>query len=162
MNPETGTTSAKRSRWRALLTPWRREEGQAAFELVLILPLFFMFILLLVDMGILMYDYVSISNATREGARYAAVNCDGDCTAAEVQTRAAERSSGILNPADADDLAAITVSWPLGTDRGDSVSVRIQHDYDFLFFPFSFPVASCADMRLEQQDRTAPTGGSGC
>ena len=152
----------RRLRWRALLAPWRRDEGQAAFELILIAPLFFLFILLLVDTGVLMYGYVSVSNAAREGARYGAVNCDGDCTAAEIQVRTAERSSGFLDPSDPVDLAKVTVSWPEGTGLGDPVTVSVSMNHQFLFFPVSFPVSSCADMRLEQADDTAPSGGSGC
>ena len=151
----------------AALTPrrrrrraFRREEGQAAFEFVLMLPLFILFLLLLVDFGILMYEYVSVSNAAREGARYGAVNCSADCTIELVQTRTVERSGGVLNIADM--ATEVTVSWPDGTARGQAVAVRVEHDYDLLFFPFTIPVVSCAEMRLEQADFLAPTGGTGC
>ena len=43
----------------------RREEGQAAFEFLMALPLFILVVLLMVDMGILTYHYVSVSNASR-------------------------------------------------------------------------------------------------
>ncbi|MEZ4503841.1 MAG: pilus assembly protein [Dehalococcoidia bacterium] len=155
----TSAPSKPRSPWRRWLTPWRRDEGQAAFEFLLMLPLFFLFVLLMVDLGVMMYQYVSISNAAREGARYAAVNCDGNCTASEVQNRVVDRSGGILG---AGDVGEVTVSWPSGTDRGDPVAVRIEHPYDFLFFPATIPVVSCSDMRLEQQDQDATAGGSGC
>ena len=68
----------------------RSQRGQAAFEFLLMIPLLVGILLFVVDMGIAMYEYVSISNAVREGARYAAVNCDtGTCTVASVQARAA-------------------------------------------------------------------------
>jgi hypothetical protein len=125
--------------------------------------MFVLFILLMVDLGVMTYEYVSVSNAAREGARYAAVNCDSNCTVDEVRVRTADRSGGLIDPSDAAALAAeIDVAWPLGTDRGDPVSVTIVHPYPFLFFPVTIDVVSCSDMRLEQQDQTAPSGGSGC
>lgn len=159
----TAKQSRRRSFWQRCLTPWRRDEGQAAFEFILILPFFVLFLLLLIDFGIVMYEYVSISNGARDAARYASANCgDGGCTLDEVRIRAAERSGGILNSADPLDLAKIDVSWPLGTDRGDAVSVAIDHPYEFLFFPATIPVVTCVDMRLERDDSSAVTGGSSC
>lgn len=145
----------------------RREDGQAAFEFVLILPLFLLWMLLLVDLGIMTYQYVSLNNATREGARYAAVNCgDGSCTLSEVRDRTIARSGGLLTIANA---AEITVGWlnrdgtGSNSDRGDSAVVKVNHPYAFLFFPVTFPVVSCADMRLEQRDVTSSLpSGTGC
>jgi len=151
---------------RRLLPLFRRENGQATFEFVLILPIFILFLLLLVDFGIMMYEYVSVSNAVREGARYGAVNCGagGACDAGEVAARVIDRSGGILS-----DPTEVTVGW-MDNDadgrnyaRGDSVVVKVEHDYDFLFFPATIPVVSCADMRLEQTDDGDPLpSGSGC
>jgi hypothetical protein len=163
------TIKALRRRLR-FLPLFRREEGQAAFEFLLILPFFVFFLLLLIDFGIMMYEYVSVSNAVREGARYGAVNCgDGGCTYDDVCLRVVERSGGILSDSDCG-TPAVTVGWPDGSDRGDSVAVKVDHDYKFLFFPNSIlgignitiPVVSCADMRLEQKDKTAVQSGSGC
>ena len=164
---------------------FRREEGQATFEFVLILPFFVFFMLLLIDFGIMMYEYVSVANAVREGARYGAVNCGGGgCTADEIVCRVADRSGGILCDPNCDpecDQPAnqVTVGWmdnsvpPDGKiyGRGDSVVVKVDHDYDFLFFPNDFlgivnitiPVVSCADMPLEQTDKgTGLLPGSEC
>jgi hypothetical protein len=158
---------------------FRREEGQAAFEFVLILPFFVFFILLLIDFGIMMYEYVSVANAVREGARYGAVNCPGSssgCSVQLIQDRVLKRSGGILSESDRGD---VTVGWidnsvpPDGKiyGRGDSVVVKVDHDYHFLFFPNNFlgmghitiPVVSCADMPLEQTDKgTGLLSGSEC
>jgi Flp pilus assembly protein TadG len=140
---------------------FREDRAQAAFEFLLILPYFVLFVVLLIDFGILMYEYVSVSNASREGARYASDNCgDGSCVASEVQTRVAQRSGGIVSSADAG--TEVTVSWPSGVSRGSPVSVKVDHPYDFLFFPATIHVVSCSTMRLEQQDTSATTGGSLC
>ena len=159
-----------RARRTSLLSRLKREDGQAAWEFLLVLPIFVLWLLLIVDFGIMMYEYVSVSNGVREGARHGAVNCgDGDCTAQEVLARAAERSGGILDPANCD--GEVFVEWvnnpgtisSEGTDKGDSVVVRVEHDYNFLFFPVSIPVVSRADMRLERADLgTLPSGETTC
>lgn len=144
---------------------FHRQEGQAALEFVLILPVFILFFLLLVDLGMLMYHYVSVSNAVREGSRFGSVNCgDGSCTETKVQNRTIGRSGGILS-----DPNEITVTWldnngdGANFSRGDSVAVTVDHPYDFLFFPATMSVFSCSDMRLEQADRTTTLpSGSGC
>ena len=150
---------------------FRREEGQSALEFVLVLPVFILAFLLLVDLGMLMYQYVSLSNAEREGARFGAINCgDGSCTDKDVKSRLIARSGGVLVES-AEHQGEITVDWmdnqPFDgnhSSRGDSVVVRVNHPYDFLFFPGSVPVGSCADMSLEQADQTAnlPKTTDGC
>lgn len=140
----------------------KRDEGQAAFEFLLIVPGLIIFILLLVDFGMLMYGYVSVSNATREGARFASVNCGaGACTTSAVQTRVIDRSGGFLS-----DVNDVDVNW-LGTGasqrRGDPVQVRVDYPHNFLFFPaVTVPIQSCSTMRLERNDATAPAGASAC
>ena len=140
----------------------RGGEGQAALEFMLILPIFILLFLLVVDLGMLMYEYVSLANAVREGARYGSVNCgNGECAEDKVKTRVIQRSGGILADTP-DDQNKVTVSWvdnnpPEGLNygQGDSVVVRVNHPYSFLFFPgVTLPVVSCADMRLEQTDLT--------
>ena len=165
--PVATQTPDNRRRRRSL---FHRQEGQSALEFALLLPVFILFLLLLVDLGIMSYEYISISTAVREGARYGAVNCgDGSCTEAEIEIRTIERSGGILNSTTGP--AEVSVGWvdndePLdGTisGRGDSVVVQVDHPYSFLFFPGSVNVHSCADMRLEQTDiTTGLTDGTGC
>ena len=150
---------------------FRREQGQSALEFLLILPVFVTAFLLVVDFGMMMYQYVSVSNAVREGARFGAINCgDGSCQAdatESVSDRTIARSSGSLDPLS----TSVTVGWldndiPVDDNRGrgDSVVVKVNHDYNFIFFPATITVVSCADMSLEQIDAATslpapPTGG---
>jgi hypothetical protein len=141
-------------RW--LFRKLRRNDGQAAFEFLLIFPALVVFLLLLTDLGVMMYEFVSVSNAVREGARYAAVNCgDLNCvggpTPETPAQRTVNRSSGFLTSGE------VTVQWT-GINRGDAVVVHALHPYDFLFFPgFSIDVKSCSEMRLEQRDNGSIT-----
>lgn len=136
----------------------RGERGQAAFEFLLILPLFVLFILLLIDFGIVMYGYVSVANAAREGARFASVNCEtGTCSLEDIRDRTIERSSGFIT-----DHAEVTVS-SAGEARGDSVAVTATRDHQFLFIPGArFDITSCAAMRYERDGGLAASGSGSC
>ena len=142
---------------------WKRpfvrshQDGQAAFEFLLILPLLIGFFLLMIDFGIAMYEYVSISNAVREGARYAAVNCEtGTCIPSVVETWTTTRTGGLTIP-----TTEVAATWS-GPNRGDSVAVSVNHTYGFIFWsPLSLNLHACSEMRLEQQDRTGTLGGGG-
>jgi hypothetical protein len=138
-----------------------RHEAQAALEFMLVIPAFFIFLGLVIDFGMLTYQYVSIANAAREGARYGSTNCgDGACSLAEVRDQTIARSGGILSPSSSGE---VMVGWidrdGVGphSGRGDSVVVFINHPYNFMFIPAGpgIPVIACADMRLEQRDRTS-------
>jgi len=137
-----------------------RNEGQAALEFMLVIPAFVIFLGLIVDFGMLTYEYVSIANAAREGARYGATNCrDGACSLVEVRDQTIARSGGILSPSSPGE---VIVGWidrdglSPNSGRGDSVVVFVNHRYNFLFVPVGpgIPVMACADMRLERRDRT--------
>lgn len=61
-------TSAHRRR-----SPRRHQEGAAALEFALVLPLFVVLILGLIDFGTMLYTVNTITNAAREGARQGVV-----------------------------------------------------------------------------------------
>ena len=163
LQPNSGTIkSAGKPRQPRYL--FRREEGQSALEFMLVLPVFVLAFLMVVDLGMLMYQYVSVSNAVREGARFGAVNCgDGSCDTTDltetVFDRTISRSGGVLDPSASP--AEVTVGWFNNNgdlsfqSRGDSVVVKVDYDYNFMFFPGSIPVVSCSDMSLEQGDPAA-------
>lgn len=150
--------------------PGRRNSGQVVFEFVLMIPFYVLFLLLLVDFGLLMYGYVSAANAAREGARFAAVRCQASaCTVGDIQQRTVDRAGGFLTTAN------VSVDWvdrggggfcPNASDAGtgDSVVVKALSPHSFLFFTgATFDVVACADMRLELDDcGQDTTGGTGC
>ncbi len=57
----------------AAITVSRRERGQALVEIALILPIFLLLLLGIVQFGTVFRDYISLTDATRVGARQAAV-----------------------------------------------------------------------------------------
>ena len=54
-------------------TRFRREDGQAAAEMALVLPILLMVILAIVQFGIALNNYITLTDATRAGARKASV-----------------------------------------------------------------------------------------
>lgn len=143
---------------------WRNgERGQALLELALVLPLIFVFILVLVDFGIALDRREVLQHAVREGARRGAVAA----SIAEVIDTTVAQSQGVLAPAD------VTVCYldmdgngSVG-DVGDNVRVRAQFTYEFtagggeLLSAWGVPVPTIpmtpwADMRLENGVGVAP------
>ncbi len=133
----------------------QRRPGQSAIELAMALPLLVMVTMLGVDFGVMGWSYIAITNAVREGARYAAANCDGNCTAAvDIPGRVAARSAGMVTSTDVD-VWWCQASGPsrLTPKRGDWVVVQATADYDMRFVPgAAIPLKIKMDMLIELDD----------
>ena len=68
--------------------------GQSLVEFALVLPLFLVLVMGIVDLGLSVFAYNSITNAAREGARLAIVNQDP----AKVTSRATSQATVARNP----------------------------------------------------------------
>ena len=66
-----------------------RSRGQGLVEFALVFPLFILLVMAIVDLGLSVFAYNSITNAAREGARLAIVNQD----TAKITTRATSQAS---------------------------------------------------------------------
>jgi hypothetical protein len=140
-----------------------KEDGQAALEFMLVIPVFLIFIGMVLDFGIMAYEFVSVANAGREGARFGATNCGGailspsGCSVNAVQDRTIRGSGGIVSSSN---RAEISVGWidrdgvAPNSGRGDSIVVSINHTFHFPFLPGGpgIPIKTCVDMRLERRD----------
>ena len=59
------------------LRKWSRgEHGQAMVEFALVLPILLLLLCGIIDFGWLYYNQIALSNAAREGARYAVIHYD--------------------------------------------------------------------------------------
>ncbi len=131
--------------------------------MLILTPLVIMFFLAIVDFGLLLRNWVMVSNAAREGARYAALG--GNRTLGDITTKVVNASGGILRSQDVgvayQNRSGTSSSAP--TDRGDSVIVCARRAYTFPllsnFFPFlpDVTVQTKVDMRLETA--AASSGG---
>lgn len=54
----------------------RREEGQAILEMALLLPLIAFFVMTAMQIALVAYAYLGVTNATREGIRWIAIHPD--------------------------------------------------------------------------------------
>ena len=135
-------------------------------EFALLLPIFLVVIFIIVDFGVGISRWVILTNSTREGARLGAVGA----ITADITDKVESTSNGLLDPAD------VTVYYldkdgngSVG-DRGDSVVVESNYEYElitplqgFLALTFgSMNFHSCTDMRLELPVSGAGGGGPGC
>lgn len=104
----------------------RREDGVAAVEFALILPLIVIILFATVEFGIAMAKWEDYESAAREGARFAAVHCapTDPCDAATevwtvvkaasadfTDTNAAMPSSFAVTPLDCTPGGQVMVSW---------------------------------------------------
>jgi Flp pilus assembly protein TadG len=105
----------------------------------------------IIDFGLGLKSWITITNASREAARYAAVSCSpGAADTGDVKERAVNAASGL--DVELSDVAVTNC----GTGRSSqSVSVSVDYDYEFvtplggLLGLSSISLNSKTDMRLE-------------
>ena len=135
----------------------RAERGQALIEMAFVLPLIFVFLLVLVDFGMALDHRQVIQHAVRDGARHAAVGAD----VAAVKQYTVDQSQGILGAADVSVCYVDMNGNGNPGNPGDDVRVSATYTYRFttgggeMLTVFGVPVPSIAmtpsaDMRLEK------------
>lgn len=144
----------------------RGGRGQSLVEFSMLLPVMLIIIFGVIDFGMGIRSYISLTNATREGARFAAVGnpagsfpsqCNGTTT-----TTVIGRTCVAVEGLDRSDITSVTVTYPAGQGPGNSVVVEAHYTYhyitplgDFIHF-FSggtltetLSLSTKTDMRLE-------------
>jgi Flp pilus assembly protein TadG len=116
----------------------RRTKAQALVEFALVAPIFFLILFGIVEAGRFIFHYQLLSNATRDGARYAIVHGastldppasgpgSADPSGANVKAVVLESAIAIAD----DGNLTVTVVWPLSNERGDPVTVSVAYQYD--------------------------------
>jgi len=144
----------------------RRERGQSLVEFALVLPIMMILIFGIIDFGMGLRSYISLTNATREGARYAAVgneagayptDCDGSTT-----TSVIGRVCVAMEGLNLSNVGSVSVAYPSGQTPGAEVVVSADYTYDFITplgdligffsggsFPDTLNLSTTTDMRLE-------------
>jgi Flp pilus assembly protein TadG len=132
-----------RKRWSRL----PQTDGQAFVEFAIVLPVLVMLLMGILQFGLAFHNYLSITDATRVGARAAAVKrTAGACAAATTaiqNTVSAKQWSTISS--------RITCTTPDGTDTGDPVKVTVTYPYSIGLpgFSASGDLTASATERLE-------------
>ncbi|MGI6143483.1 MAG: TadE/TadG family type IV pilus assembly protein [bacterium] len=123
------------------------EKGQTLVELALIFPILCLLLLGLVEFGRVFHAYLVLTNASREGAREAAVG-KGDV---EVQARVIQTASTLNN-------GSLVVSIEPGEgerSRGTGVTVRATYQLPIIaplitnILPNPLPIQTATTMRVE-------------
>lgn len=102
----------------------KSKKGQSLVETALIMPVIILILTGIIDFGMMFNNYIVVSNASREGARSAAVGA----TDAQIKTVVNTVTSTL-------DKNKITISIsPAGTLRkkGDEVVVTVKYDYSLI------------------------------
>ena len=97
----------------------KRTRGQGLVEFAIILPVLILFIMIIFDLGRMAYYYSAIHNASREGARYAAIH-HRTATATDIATATRQLVAGLDNS-----LLTITSSYP----TEDEVRVTVTYQF---------------------------------
>jgi Flp pilus assembly protein TadG len=120
------------------------EPGSAAVEFALLLPILLLVLLALVQVGALARDQLVLTQASRAGAREAAVNGSIDAVHEAVRSAAAGLNS---------ERVAIDVAWT--GERGDPVTVSLTYEVPVAsplagwLLPETVTLRSSATMRRE-------------
>jgi Flp pilus assembly protein TadG len=144
----------------------RGGRGQSLVEFAMVLPILTILIFGVIDFSLGLRSYISLTNATREGARYAAVgNVPGsfptDCDGA-TDTTTIGRVCVAMDGLDLDNIDSLSVAYPDGESSGNSVVVSAEYTHEFITpladlasfftggsFPDTLSLETSTDMRLE-------------
>jgi TadE-like protein len=133
-----------------------RSRAQALVEFALVVPWFFLLLFGIIEAGRFIFYYETLSNATREGARYAIVNgantlgCpsgppapgSSGCDTSGANVSARVRQSGIGLP----NAITVTPTWTPDNGRGSTVNVTAQMTYHVLV-----PVVPLPDITVKAE-----------
>jgi Flp pilus assembly protein TadG len=152
-----------------------RERGQALLEFAFIVPIFLILLLGIIDFGWALKSWITVTNATREGARMGAVGWAlgeylTDCNDSDADDLTVVGRTCSALAASVDDVQDVTATCEERNgvpdcQTGDSVVVSMSYGYDFITPLGSFIagftkqdcdgvetdlcIRSTADMRME-------------
>lgn len=98
------------------MTAQRRDQGQAAVEFAIALPLVVLLVVGIVQVASVVADQLAVELAAREGARAAAVSADAAASASAAAQRATSLGPLDVSAVDGDSTVAVTVRYTSTTD----------------------------------------------
>jgi len=124
------------------------DAGQDLIEYALVLPLFFVLILSVIELGVIFYQHNVVVNAAREGARTGIVmettNCPLTCLEGRVRTAARAITAG-LDPA----MLTIDYDWLYPPNAAPQVRVVVRYEASLMTKFFIEAVGGDGDVTLE-------------
>ena len=120
----------------------RSEQAQSLVETALLLPVLLMILVGIVDIGRAYYSYIQLTNAAREGARYAVSHPTDNPGAKQAAVNAATSSGVPIS------LGDVTITG--GTVSGDTKTVTIKINFQlvsfYIFRAGAIPLQNSASM----------------
>ncbi len=100
----------------------RGERGQSLVEFVLVLPIFLLLLFAIIDFGMGFHAWITVTNASREGARIGVVGASETEIVNKVMSSASSLDPGKLS---------VTVTNAQGAS-GDPITVDVSYQYDLI------------------------------
>jgi Flp pilus assembly protein TadG len=121
----------------------KREEGAAAVEFAILLPLLMLILFGIIEFGLVLYNQEVITNASREGARYGIVIGSPRPSTGQIQ----DVVNTYLTNAGLDaGNASVSVAGAQGAS-GSDLTVSVAYPYTFLVLP-NFAAGLSDDLNL--------------
>ena len=112
------------------------QKGASAVEFAIILPLLVMFILAIIEFGLLFYDKAVVTNATREAARAGIVfQPDPRVDTTEIESVVLNYCNNKLITFGSSTGPSVTVPSGPCAASGDELAVNVTYQYEFLVLP---------------------------
>ncbi len=95
--------------------PSRSQRGQTMVEFALVLPIFLLLLLGIAQLGIAFNNYLDLTDAVRQGARFGApATCSGACDRTSLVVDKVKQSAANLDQSRID--VTVTSTWQPGSD----------------------------------------------
>jgi len=135
------------------MVTWRKEEGQGLVEFALILMVLVLVVFGVLDLGRAFHSLITITNASREGARYLTKHpLDNDNDFAGTKNAAINEADGaiiVLTPDQVEVTLCLDEDAITGCDSGTPVRVEVSYSFEFMmgfFSPASVPLTHATEM----------------
>ena len=125
-----------------MLGQTKNEDGAAAVEMALVLPILLLLVFGIIEFGLVFNRYISVTHAAREGVRHLALGVDP----AEAELKA-EGATGDIVSSDVSDAINCTASEP----TTDDVQMLCETNYKLNLYVINSTISlsSTAQMRRE-------------
>ncbi len=126
-----------------------RERGQNAVEFALLLPLLMLVVFGVLDLGRVFFAAITIANAARAGARYAAQHpSDPNGAIAIAQAEAQGQGINLADPT----TSSVTVSCPQGCASAQPIQVTVSYSVTLVMgfvLPSPVQVSNTVEMQVQ-------------
>jgi Flp pilus assembly protein TadG len=126
----------------SMLGRTRNEDGAAAVEMALVLPILLLLVFGIIEFGFIFNRYISVTHAAREGVRHLALGVDP--TEAELK---AEGATGDIVSANVSDPINCTASSP----TADEVQMVCQTNYKLNLYVIDSTISLSSTARMRRE-----------